>query len=107
MHERRQAESDADLQHTDVRHRGIQCARTATLTSSAPQNGALSKKVTDAILAVQNTCKTGNLYNYGTAASPTSAGTATLSNPVNTAGILDYAAHPGRLHGALGHQDRR
>ena len=68
--------------------------KNGTLTSSAPQNGTLSKKVTDAILAVQNTCKTGNLYNYGTT-TPTSAGTATLSNPVNTAGILDYAALPG------------
>ena len=68
--------------------------KNGTLTSSAPQNGTLSRKVTDAILAVQNTCKTGNLFNYGTA-SPTNAGSATLSNPVNTAGILDYAALPG------------
>ena len=66
-----------------------------TLTTTAPQNGTLTKKITDAILAVQNTCKTGNLYNYATAASPTNAGTATLSNPVNTAGILNYAALPG------------
>jgi type IV pilus assembly protein PilY1 len=43
---------------------------------------------------VQNTCATGNLYNYASVAAPTSAGTATIDNPVNTAGILDYAPIP-------------
>jgi type IV pilus assembly protein PilY1 len=49
---------------------------------------------TDALYAVQNTCKTGTLYNYSAPATPTSAGTATLGNPANTAGILDYAPIP-------------
>ena len=43
---------------------------------------------------MQNTCKTGTLYNYSSPGSPTSAGTATLSNSANTAGILDYAPIP-------------
>jgi type IV pilus assembly protein PilY1 len=48
----------------------------------------------DALYAVQNTCKTGNLYNYSSAAAPTSAGPATLANSANTKGILDYAPIP-------------
>ncbi len=44
--------------------------------------------------AVQNTCRTGNLFNYGTVTAPTTAGTATLDNPVNTQGILDYPPIP-------------
>ena len=45
--------------------------------------------------AVQNTCKTGYLWNYSTPSSPTSAGPADLTNALNTAGILDYGALPG------------
>ncbi|HWW33591.1 MAG TPA: PilC/PilY family type IV pilus protein [Steroidobacteraceae bacterium] len=50
---------------------------------------------------MQNTCKTGNLWNYSVFTAPTNAGTATLSNTLNTglasAGIppiLDYGAIP-------------
>ncbi len=50
----------------------------------------------DAVYSVQKTCKTGNLYNYGTSAvAPSNAGTATLDNAGNTAHILDYAPIPG------------
>ena len=76
-----------------------------TPTTSAPKNGTLTTTNTvannlssadvDNLAAVRNTCKTGNLWNYATPTAPTSAGAATLSNPVNTAGILDYAALPG------------
>ena len=48
----------------------------------------------DAQYAVKNTCATGNLYNYSSATAPTGAGTATLDNAANTAGILDYAPIP-------------
>ncbi len=50
-----------------------------------------------AVQAVQQACSTGHLYNYATATTTTTAadvGTATLDNPVNTAGILDYAPIP-------------
>jgi type IV pilus assembly protein PilY1 len=55
----------------------------------------------DSFYAVQNTCKSGNLWNYSVANGPTAAGAATLSNALNTglasaniAPILDYAALP-------------
>ncbi len=51
-----------------------------------------------AVQAVKQACSTGHLYNYKTAtttAAASDAGTATLSNTVNTAGILDYAPIPG------------
>jgi type IV pilus assembly protein PilY1 len=60
-------------------------------TTAAPATLAPTTGNVDALYAVQNTCRTGILYNYGTPAAPTSAGTATLSNAANTAGILDYA----------------
>jgi type IV pilus assembly protein PilY1 len=44
--------------------------------------------------AVQNACSSGNLQNYLTS-SPTAAGSATLSNAYNTAGIMDYPAIAG------------
>lgn len=62
--------------------------------------GLCSGNPTDAMMAVQKTCSTGNLYNFsssGTVTSnsvknPTSTGAASLSNSVNTAHILDYTA---------------
>lgn len=63
-------------------------------TQSAPATLSPTTGVVDAQYAVKNTCATGNLYNYSTANAPTGAGTATLSNAVNTAGILDYAPIP-------------
>jgi type IV pilus assembly protein PilY1 len=65
-----------------------------TPVSSAPATLAPTTGRVDALYAVQNTCKTGILYNYGSAAAPTSAGPATLANPANTKGILDYAPIP-------------
>jgi type IV pilus assembly protein PilY1 len=50
-----------------------------------------------AVQAVQQACSTGHLYNYATAVTTgtaTDAGTATLSNPNNAQGILDYAPIP-------------
>ena len=65
-----------------------------TPVSTAPATLAPTTGKVDAQYAVQNTCRTGNLYNYGSAAAPTSAGAATLANPANTKGILDYAPIP-------------
>jgi type IV pilus assembly protein PilY1 len=42
--------------------------------------------------AVQNTCQTGNLYNYSNPASPVSVGPAVYGASYNPAGILDYTA---------------
>ncbi len=42
--------------------------------------------------AVQNTCQTGNLYNYSNPAVPVSVGAAVYGAAYNTAGILDYPA---------------
>ena len=42
--------------------------------------------------AVQQTCSTGNLWNYSNPSSPVNVGAASLSNTVNTAGIMDYPA---------------
>ncbi|MDB6107651.1 MAG: hypothetical protein JWO52_7650 [Gammaproteobacteria bacterium] len=58
-------------------------------STSTPSSGTLSY-----LLATQNTCRNGALYNYSTPSSPTSAGSATLSNTANTAKILDYAPIP-------------
>lgn len=65
-------------------------------TPSAPGTG-----FTDNFYAVQNTCKTGNLWNYSVFTAPTNAGTATLSNALNKGlasanigPILDYASIP-------------
>src|SRR5271166_6236709 len=51
---------------------------------------------TDALYAVQKTCKTGELYNYETANAPTDAGPAVVNtvNPANTFNVLDYAPIP-------------
>jgi len=65
-----------------------------TPTAVSPTSGTPSSGVPDALLAVQKTCKTGHLWNYGTPATPTDAGEATLANSKNTAGILDYPAIP-------------
>jgi type IV pilus assembly protein PilY1 len=67
---------------------------TVNPTASATQSPAPASHLTDWYYAVRNTCKTGNLWNYGTPASPTNAGAASLSNALNTAGILDYTALP-------------
>jgi type IV pilus assembly protein PilY1 len=48
----------------------------------------------DSYYAVKNTCKTGNLWNYSVANTPTLAGAASLSNSLNTGSILDYGAIP-------------
>ena len=66
-----------------------------TPVSTSPSTATPTTAPVDALYAVQNTCKTGNLYNYGTSpAAPSNAGTATLANAGNTAGILDYAPIP-------------
>ncbi len=70
-------------------------------TTQAPTTSTPSTGVPYSLLAVQNTCRTGHLWNYSAPASPQDAGTATLPkdptspNPQNTAGILDYGALPG------------
>ena len=63
-------------------------------TQTAPSTLSPSTGSVDSQYAVQNTCATGNLYNYSTANAPSNAGTATLTNAANTAGILDYAPIP-------------
>lgn len=69
-------------------------------TNVAPNNGN-GAGPPDSYYAVQNTCKSGSLWNYGIANAPTAAGAASLANPLNTglasgniAPILDYAAVP-------------
>jgi len=64
-------------------------------TAVNPTTKAPSSGTPVALLAVQNTCKTGHLFNYSSPNSPTDVGTATLDNTANTAGILDYPAIPG------------
>ena len=73
-------------------------------TQTAPSTLAPSTGNVDSQYAVQNTCATGNLYNYGTANAPSNAGTATLTNAANTAGILDYAPIPNAYNDNLGFQ---
>ncbi|MEP6546513.1 MAG: PilC/PilY family type IV pilus protein [Gammaproteobacteria bacterium] len=65
-----------------------------TPVASAPATLAPATALVDAQYAIQNTCRTGNLYNYVSAAAPSNAGPATLANPANTKGILDYAPIP-------------
>jgi type IV pilus assembly protein PilY1 len=65
-----------------------------TPVPSAPATLAPTTGKVDGEYAVQKTCSTGNLFNYGSVSAPTTAGTATLDNPVNTKGILDYAPIP-------------
>jgi type IV pilus assembly protein PilY1 len=65
-----------------------------TPVPSAPSTLAPTTGKVDGEYAVQKTCSTGNLYNYGMVSAPTSAGTATLGNPVNTKGFLDYPPIP-------------
>ncbi|HSZ10149.1 MAG TPA: PilC/PilY family type IV pilus protein [Steroidobacteraceae bacterium] len=67
---------------------------TATAMPAATNNPSATTGKVDALFAVQNTCRTGNLYNYSSPAAPTSAGPATLANTANTKGILDYAPIP-------------
>ncbi len=73
-----------------------------TPTSQPAASTGASSGNTDSFYSVQNTCRNGTLYNYSSVNNPTSAGTTTLTNPVNTglasaniAPILDYAALPG------------
>ena len=67
--------------------------------------GLCSGNPTDDMVAVQNTCSTGTLWNYNNVNNPTSAGATSLTNAVNTgygtagssgyiAPILDYTAQP-------------
>ncbi|MGP8034498.1 MAG: PilC/PilY family type IV pilus protein, partial [Steroidobacteraceae bacterium] len=73
-------------------------------TANTPQAPTASSPGTanpDSYYAVQNTCKTGNLFNYTSATAPTAAGAASLSNTLNTGlasanigPILDYGAIP-------------
>jgi type IV pilus assembly protein PilY1 len=65
-----------------------------TPVASAPATLAPTTGIVDGEYAVQNTCRTGNLFNYGSTLAPTSAGPATLANPANTKGVLDYAPIP-------------
>jgi type IV pilus assembly protein PilY1 len=66
-----------------------------TPVSTSPSTATPTTAPVDALYAVQNACKTGNLYNYGISpAAPSNAGTATLDNAGNTKGILDYAPIP-------------
>jgi type IV pilus assembly protein PilY1 len=72
--------------------------------TNPPQNPTASNPGTarpDSIYAVQNTCKSGNLWNYSIANGATNAGAATLSNALNIGltsanfpPILDYGAIP-------------
>ena len=67
---------------------------TTTATTCPPTTAAPTTGLVDAQYAVQNTCKTGNLFNYSSPLAPVSAGPATLTNAANTKGILDYAPIP-------------
>ena len=66
-----------------------------TPTETPPATLAPTTGNVDAQYAVQNTCSTGNLYNYSTVTAPTNAGATLLSNGANSGGILDYAPIPG------------
>ncbi len=65
-----------------------------TPVATAPATLAPTTALVDAQYAIQKTCKTGELYNYSAAAAPIDVGPATLANPANTQGILDYAPIP-------------
>ena len=90
---------------------GTECVKGATdkavpaisVTAVQPSTPSPSQNPTDAMYAVQNTCKNGTLYNYSSATAPTSAGATSLTNTANTgnssanppiAPILDYTALP-------------
>jgi type IV pilus assembly protein PilY1 len=68
---------------------------TLSPTASATQTPTPTQAQTDWYSAVQNTCRNGTLYNYSAPAAPTNAGATSLSNAMNTAGLLDYGALPG------------
>ena len=68
---------------------------TVGATASATQSPTPGSARVDWYSAVQNTCKYATLYNYATPSAPTNTGATALTNPVNTAGILDYNALPG------------
>jgi type IV pilus assembly protein PilY1 len=65
-----------------------------TPVAGAPATLPPTTGIVDGEYAVRKTCQTGNLFNYGNVSAPTTAGTATLDNPVNTKGVLDYAPIP-------------
>jgi type IV pilus assembly protein PilY1 len=70
----------------------------STLTNPSPSNGvapsttAFGAGVSYALTAVQHTCATGTLWNYSNLSNPANAGATSLSNALNTAGIMDYPA---------------
>jgi type IV pilus assembly protein PilY1 len=73
-----------------------------TNSPNAPTSSSPGTVNPDSFYAVQNTCKTGNLFNYSVGNAPTAAGAAALSNALNTGlasanvgPILDYGAIPG------------
>jgi type IV pilus assembly protein PilY1 len=77
--------------------------QTLLSTPKTPSTQAWSSVPSDSRYAVMQTCATGNLFNWkaflaqspsNTLTPPGTTGTATLTNPVNTAGILDYAPIP-------------
>jgi type IV pilus assembly protein PilY1 len=70
-------------------------------STSAPLTSSPGFSNPDSFNAVQNTCKTGNLWNYLVVTAPTLAGAASLSNSLNVPAsgsgltpILDYGAIP-------------
>ena len=65
---------------------------TSTPTSTAATQVNPTYSYPPSVYAVQNTCSTGKLYNYSNANSPVAVGPADLTNSVNTAKIMDYAA---------------
>ncbi len=69
--------------------------QTIGATGTGPKTVAATSNRPDWYYSVQNTCRYGTLYNYSTPSSPTNAGLTALTNPANTAGILDYGALPG------------
>jgi type IV pilus assembly protein PilY1 len=80
-------------------------ATSCSIHGGTYSGGYCSGRPTDAMAAVQQTCSTGTLWNYSNASSPSNAGAASLTNPVNTgygtagqvgyiAPILDYMAQP-------------
>jgi type IV pilus assembly protein PilY1 len=64
-------------------------------TSANPTITSLVSGTPYYLSATQKTCATGDLYNYSTPSSPVDVGPASLTNTVNTAGLLDYGALPG------------
>ncbi len=71
----------------------------AALTTTSTSSATASPASNVTALAVQATCRNGALYNfknwltsYSSSTSGSSAGSATLTNTKNTAGIMDYPA---------------